>query len=55
VTAEFESDKVRFFEMIRTFVDDTGTLADLDAIIAEERRHVEQLRHFIDTDLNVTS
>ena len=54
VTAEFESDKVRFFEMLRAFVDDTGTLADLDAIIAEERRHVEQLRHFIETDLKVT-
>ena len=43
---EFETDTVVFFEMIRAFIDDPETLEQLDAIIDEEKRHVQVLREF---------
>ena len=36
LTAEFERDKVQFFTMIRSFIDEQETLDNLDKIINEE-------------------
>jgi rubrerythrin len=44
---EFEQDTVLFYEMIAPFVDDGPTRTQLQAIIAEENRHISRLRDFI--------
>ena len=38
---EFEKDTILFFEMVRTLVDDEGTLALLQKIIEEENHHLQ--------------
>ena len=45
---EFENDTILFYEMIRSFVQDQGTLDLLDAIIQEEEAHIRTLREFAD-------
>jgi rubrerythrin len=44
---EFEKDTVLFYEMIAPFIEDGETRAHLQAIIAEENRHISRLRDFI--------
>jgi len=39
----FEQDTILFYEMLGGFIDDEKTMAQLQAIIAEERRHYRQL------------
>jgi len=46
VAIEFEQDTVVFYEMLIPFVEDPQTLASLQDIIEEERRHIEVLRNF---------
>jgi rubrerythrin len=41
VAIDFEQDGILFYEIIRSFVTDPGTLGHIDEIIAEERKHVE--------------
>lgn len=38
---EFEEDGILFYEMIRSFVSEPSALLHLDAILAEERQHVD--------------
>lgn len=44
VFIEFEKDSILFYELLRTFIKDQGTLESLDRIIAEEYRHIETLQ-----------
>jgi rubrerythrin len=44
---EFERDTVLFYEMIAPFVEEQGTRAQLEAIIAEENLHIERLTEFL--------
>lgn len=47
VTIAFEKDKVRFFELLRPFVEEKEALKSLDTIIAEEKRHAGQLEQYV--------
>lgn len=44
---EFEKDTILFYEMITPFIEDPGTRAHLQTIVAEETRHISRLRDFI--------
>ncbi len=39
----FEKDTIIFYEMLKSFIDDSDVLQILDRIIAEERGHVSQI------------
>jgi rubrerythrin len=41
---EFEQDGILFYEMIRSFVSEPDALLQLDAILSEEREHVEMFK-----------
>lgn len=43
LSEEFEKDTILFYEMLRAFIEDTDTIDQLEAIIAEEQGHVRQL------------
>jgi rubrerythrin len=47
VALEFEKDTILFYDMIRGFVTDQRALAQLEAIIQEELRHIEILQTLI--------
>jgi rubrerythrin len=51
---EFEKDTVLFYEMLQPFIHDKGTLEQLDAIIAEENRHIERLQEFLQSESEST-
>jgi len=43
---EFENDTVLVYEMLEPFIEDQSTLAELQKIINEENKHIEQLQQF---------
>ncbi len=43
VLVEFEKDTILFYEMLSDFIQEPDTLHQLQAIIAEEKRHITQL------------
>jgi rubrerythrin len=43
VFVEFEQDTVLFYELIEPFIEDPDTRAQLQRIIAEEKRHIREL------------
>jgi rubrerythrin len=45
---EFEKDTVLFYEMIAPFVEHGETRSHLESIIAEEHRHIERLKQFLE-------
>lgn len=45
---EFEKDGILFYEMLQPFIQSEETLAQLNQIIAEEKRHIEKLREFME-------
>ena len=45
---EFEKDTVLFYEMIAPFIESGETRTQLEAIIAEENRHIERLKEFME-------
>jgi rubrerythrin len=49
ILIEFEEDSILFYEMLQPFIQDQETLRKLDRIIAEEKRHIEQLTEFKET------
>ena len=53
LTAEFERDKVKFFTLLKAFIDEQEALDNLDKIIDEEERHVQHLQQFIDSDIEM--
>ena len=48
LSVEFEKDTVLFYEMLGAFIDDEEILGQLDKIIEEEKRHVQQLQEFLE-------
>lgn len=44
----FEKDTILFYEMLSGFIDDKETLQQLELIIEEERRHMEELRQMVE-------
>jgi len=44
LAVEFEKDTIIFYEMLRSFIEDETVLEQLDQIIAEEHRHVDELQ-----------
>lgn len=51
---EFEKDSILFYEMLKPFIQDEDTLAQLDKIIVEENSHIERLREFILSEMPET-
>ena len=47
VSIEFERDTILFYEMLRPFILDEHTRAQLDKIIEEEQNHVTKLKDFM--------
>jgi rubrerythrin len=47
---EFEQDTILFFEMIRQFVTEEASMALIDTIIAEEKKHITTLEDWIQPD-----
>ena len=47
---EFEEDGILFYEMLQPFIQDQETLEKLGRIIAEEKRHIEQLTKFKESE-----
>ena len=45
----FEEDTILFYETLSGFIDDEHTLEQLNRIIAEEKRHSEELRELLDS------
>ncbi len=46
VFIEFENDGILFYEMLRSFIQDAEVQAQLDRVVAEERRHIQKLEEF---------
>ena len=46
IFVEFERDTAMFYEVLIPFIEDEGTLAQLQRIIAEENNHIEKLSEF---------
>ncbi len=46
---EFERDTILFYEMLRSLIEDGGTLSDLDKIIEEENKHVQLFQEILVT------
>ncbi len=53
VSVAFEEDTVLFYEMLKPFIEDPVTLEQLEAIIAEENRHIEKLQTFLESEAGV--
>ncbi len=47
VASEFERDTILFFDMLRAFISDDHALTQLEAVIEEERRHIELIEDLI--------
>lgn len=47
---EFENDGILFYEMLMPFIKDDETLETLKQIIAEEKKHIENLRSYAIAD-----
>jgi rubrerythrin len=43
----FEDDTVAFYELLKSFINDPPTAAQLDAIIAEEKKHIDRFRQML--------
>lgn len=50
VFIEFEKDTILFYEILQPLVQDKDTHTQLQKIIAEERRHIELLREFVESN-----
>jgi len=55
VFIEFEKDTVIFYQVLEPFISDTATLEVLRQIIAEEKRHIEQLQELLQTRTTLSS
>ncbi len=50
LAVEFEEDGILFYEMIRSFVSEPEVLLQLNAILEEERKHVELFKRRMEQD-----
>jgi rubrerythrin len=48
LSIEFEKDTILFYEMLRSFIEDSKVLSGLDKIIEEENRHVKELEELVE-------
>ena len=55
VFIEFEQDTVLFYETLKPFIEDNGTLNNLEKIIAEENNHIARLHQFLTDEVKVDS
>ncbi len=53
VFIEFEQDTVLFYETLKPFIEDSGTLNNLEKIIAEENNHIAKLHKFLTSEAEV--
>jgi len=53
VFIEFEQDTVLFYETLKPFIEDNGTLNNLEKIIAEENNHIAELHKFLADEAEV--
>jgi rubrerythrin len=53
VFIEFEQDTVLFYETLKPFIEDSGTLNNLEKIIAEENNHIAKLHKFLASEAEV--
>ena len=53
VFIEFEQDTVLFYETLKPFIEDNGTLNNLEKIIAEENNHIAKLHSFLTNEAEV--
>ena len=44
---EFENDTILFYDMLKSFINDTETVKSLDRIINEEKDHIEKFRELL--------
>lgn len=51
---EFEQDTVLFYETLKPFIEDIGTLNNLEKIIAEENSHIRKLHKFLANGVKVS-
>lgn len=49
IAIEFEQDTIRFYEMLRSMMDDSDTLEQLNKIIQEEKQHVQLFQQILST------
>jgi len=54
VFIEFEQDTVLFYETLKPFIEDNGTLNNLEKIIAEENNHIAKLDKFLTDEAKVS-
>lgn len=47
---EFEKDSILFYELLQPFLQEEETRDALNQIIEEEKRHIEQLQEFIESE-----
>ncbi len=47
VFIEFENDGILFYEMLQSFIQDKEVLAQLDQVVAEEKRHIQRMEEFL--------
>ncbi|MDP2645772.1 MAG: ferritin family protein [Desulfobacterales bacterium] len=44
---EFEKDTIIFYEMLQSFIKDKAVLGQINTIVEEERRHVQELEAYV--------
>jgi rubrerythrin len=55
VFIEFEKDTILFYETLKPFIEDNDTLNNLEKIIAEENKHIEELHQFLADEAKVSA
>jgi rubrerythrin len=51
---EFEKDTVLFYDMLKPFLEDKETLAQMKKIIAEENAHIDRLQELLEAETQAT-
>jgi rubrerythrin len=51
LAVEFEQDTIIFYEMLRSFIQETPVVQQLDQVIAEEHGHVKHLKGILTEDM----
>ena len=54
VFIEFEQDTILFYETLKPFIEDNGTLINLEKIIAEENNHIVKLQKFLTNEAKIS-
>ena len=54
VFIEFEQDTILFYETLKPFIEDNGTLNELEKIIAEENNHITKLHQVLKDEAEIS-